>query len=81
MILLTEAETGVIVQDLRDSMKPYHPSEGQEREGIAKAQLKKVVGWLFSECEDDEHEHGYSDCEFSHYECTDCRQAILKECE
>ena len=46
MILLTEDEVGAIVQDLRNSMKPYHPSVGQEREGIAKAQLRNVGEWL-----------------------------------
>ncbi len=43
------------------------------------AQLKKVVEWLFGECEDEEHEYGNSGCEFLRYECKECRQALFEE--
>ena len=43
---------------------------------LLKKQLKKVAEWLVAECEDDDHEHGYSGCEFLRYECKDCRQII-----
>jgi len=49
------------------------------RKQVAKAQLNKVVEWLFAECDNEEHEHGNSGCEFLRYECEECRQALLDE--
>ncbi len=73
MILLEDEEILLASQDTytRDTV-----ATGGD---VARAQLKKVVGWIFGECENDEHEHGYSGVEFLRYECRDCVEALKKE--
>jgi len=72
-ILLTEDEVGALSEWWANA-----PEEVDWAETLNRAQLKKVVEWLLDECENEEHEHGYSGCEFLRYECAECRQALKK---